>query len=203
MAPSSLTRPASEMAGLLPACRERVSCIWLTGLALSCLQLGQWREGETNSPGGEDSRRVASRQHLVLEAGMLPASLALLLGVGLGVAGGLEGSGRAPPLESQGGSPQPTVLCTCWASGQWSASLISRTGGPSGQVCAPHTRHWSFMVSLGNFRRVSLVAQTLMTLPERQELGRPLEKGTATHCSVLAWRIPWTEEPGGLQSMGL
>ena len=31
----------------------------------------------------------------------------------------------------------------------------------------------------------------------------PLEEGTATHCSILAWRIPWTEEPGGLQSMGL
>ena len=31
----------------------------------------------------------------------------------------------------------------------------------------------------------------------------PLEKGMATHPSVLAWRIPWTEEPGGLQSMGL
>ena len=30
----------------------------------------------------------------------------------------------------------------------------------------------------------------------------PLEKGLATHASVLAWRIPWTEEPGGLQSMG-
>ena len=32
---------------------------------------------------------------------------------------------------------------------------------------------------------------------------RPLEKGMATHSSVLAWRIPWTEEPGGPQSMGL
>jgi len=31
----------------------------------------------------------------------------------------------------------------------------------------------------------------------------PLEKGTATHSSVLACRIPWTEEPGGLQSIGL
>ena len=31
----------------------------------------------------------------------------------------------------------------------------------------------------------------------------PLEKRMATHSSVLAWRIPWTEEPGGLQSMGL
>ena len=30
----------------------------------------------------------------------------------------------------------------------------------------------------------------------------PLEEGTATHSSILAWRIPWTEEPGGLQCMG-
>ena len=38
-----------------------------------------------------------------------------------------------------------------------------------------------------------------------QSLGRedPLEKGMATPYSILAWRIPWTEEPGGLQSMGL
>ena len=37
-----------------------------------------------------------------------------------------------------------------------------------------------------------------------QSLGweDPLEKGMATHSSVLAWRIPWTEEPGGLQAMG-
>ena len=38
-----------------------------------------------------------------------------------------------------------------------------------------------------------------------QSLGQedPLEKGMTTHTSILAWRIPWTEEPGGLQSMGL
>ena len=37
-----------------------------------------------------------------------------------------------------------------------------------------------------------------------QSPGRedPLEKGMATHSSILAWRIPWTEKPGGLQSMG-
>ena len=34
-------------------------------------------------------------------------------------------------------------------------------------------------------------------------LGRSLEKGMATHSNILAWRTPWTEEPGGLQSMGL
>ena len=38
-----------------------------------------------------------------------------------------------------------------------------------------------------------------------QSLGQedPLEKETATHSSILAWKIPWTEEPGGLQSRGL
>ena len=38
-----------------------------------------------------------------------------------------------------------------------------------------------------------------------QSLGQedPPEKGMATHSSILAWRIPWTEEPGGVQSMGL
>ena len=38
-----------------------------------------------------------------------------------------------------------------------------------------------------------------------QSLGQEdtLEEGMATHCSIPAWRIPWTEEPGGLQSMGL
>ena len=37
-----------------------------------------------------------------------------------------------------------------------------------------------------------------------QSLGRedPLEKEMAPHCSILVWEIPWTEEPGGLQSMG-
>ena len=55
----------------------------------------------------------------------------------------------------------------------------------------------------------SLVAQTVKNLPAMQEtqfrsLGweDPLEEGMATHSSILAWRIPWTEEPGGLQSMG-
>ena len=55
----------------------------------------------------------------------------------------------------------------------------------------------------------SLVAQTVKDLPAMWEtwvrsLGweDPLEEGMATHSSILAWRIPWTEEPGGLQSMG-
>ena len=54
-----------------------------------------------------------------------------------------------------------------------------------------------------------LVAQMVKNLPAVQEtrvrfLGRedPLEKGIATLSSILAWKIPWTEECGGLQSMG-
>ena len=35
------------------------------------------------------------------------------------------------------------------------------------------------------------------------ESGRPPGRGNGTHSSICAWRIPWTEEPGGLQSMGL
>ena len=56
----------------------------------------------------------------------------------------------------------------------------------------------------------SLVAQTVKRLPtmwetQVQSLGRKdrLEKEMATHSSILAWKIPWTEEPGRLQSMGL
>ena len=41
------------------------------------------------------------------------------------------------------------------------------------------------------------------TLVQSLGWGDPLEKGMATHSSILAWRIPWTEEPGGLQSVGL
>ena len=55
-----------------------------------------------------------------------------------------------------------------------------------------------------------MVAQTVKNLPAVREnwvpsMGQedPLEKGMASHSSILAWRIPWTEEPGGLQSMRL
>ena len=55
----------------------------------------------------------------------------------------------------------------------------------------------------------SLVAQLVKSLPAMRETWvqsldweDPLEKEIATHSSILAWRIPWTEEPDGLQSMG-
>ena len=54
------------------------------------------------------------------------------------------------------------------------------------------------------------MVQTVKNLPAMQETWvqslcteDPLEMGMATHSSILAWRIPWTEKPGRLQSMGL
>ena len=59
-------------------------------------------------------------------------------------------------------------------------------------------------------QRASLIAQLVKNLPAMQKtwvqsLGRenPLEKEMAIHSSILAWKIPWTEELGGLKSMGL
>ena len=52
--------------------------------------------------------------------------------------------------------------------------------------------------------RASLVALPAMQETQVQSLGRedPLEEEMATHSSILAWKIPWTEEPGGLQAKG-
>ena len=78
-----------------------------------------------------------------------------------------------------------------------------------------YSRHLYFclnvcmFISSINISLVFPVAQLLKNLPSMREtwvrsLGweDPLEKGMATHSSILAWRIPWTEDPGGLQSTG-
>ena len=72
-----------------------------------------------------------------------------------------------------------------------------------------------YLSSLQQFRvfqiesGASLIAQTVKNLPAMwdpwvRSLGweDPLEEGMGTHSNILAWRMPWTEEPGGLQSMG-
>ena len=67
-----------------------------------------------------------------------------------------------------------------------------------------------YVSSFRSCREASLVAQPVKNPPAMQEtqvrfLGweDPLQEGTATHSSILAWRTAWTEEPGGLQSMEL
>ena len=65
------------------------------------------------------------------------------------------------------------------------------------------------ILSIYQYAIDSLVAQTVKNLPSVQETQvqslpqeDPLEKGIATDSSILIWRIPWTEKPGGLQSTG-
>ena len=72
-----------------------------------------------------------------------------------------------------------------------------------------YCQRWGSLLMENHCFEASLVAQRLKCLPPMQEtqvqsLGweDPLEKEMAIHSSILAWRIPWIEEPGGLQSMG-
>ena len=61
-------------------------------------------------------------------------------------------------------------------------------------------------VNLWNFQVIQMVKNPLAVQETRlvRTLGQeaPLEKAMAIHSSILAWRVPWREEPGGLQSMG-
>ena len=89
--------------------------------------------------------------------------------------------------------------------------LVSQPGiePVSPAVEAWSLNHWNAVEFLFIFFTASLVAQSIKNLPAVQEtrvwsLGweDPLEKEMATHSSILAWKISWTKEPGGLQSMG-
>ena len=73
----------------------------------------------------------------------------------------------------------------------------------------PYSHFFITSIEKGTYLWASLVAQMVKNLPAIQEtqvqsLGweDPLEKGMATHSSILAWRISWTKEPGGLPSTG-
>ena len=71
----------------------------------------------------------------------------------------------------------------CMGKGMWSAFTFTARFTGSSAVKNPPAMQETWVQSLG--------------------WENPLEKEMATHSSILAWRIPWTEEPGGLQSMGL
>ena len=80
-------------------------------------------------------------------------------------------------------------------------SGLHLTSGPLMQLWIEHCQQE---------KGASQVAQTVKNLPTMWEAWvqslvweDPLEEGMATHSSILAWRIPWAEEPGKLQSMGL
>ena len=96
------------------------------------------------------------------------------------------------------------LLCASHCGRHWRQSAEKET--------TPVLRGWSYIIIPGNLLQLgaSLVAQRLKRLPAMREtwvrslgLEDPLEKEMATHSSIVAWRIPWTEEPRGLQSAGL
>ena len=66
-------------------------------------------------------------------------------------------------------------------------------------LCIGYTEDIKLGFSSSDSKESIYYAGDLGSIPES---GRSLEKGIATHSSVLAWRIPWTEEPGRVQSMG-
>ena len=84
------------------------------------------------------------------------------------------------------------------------------TGHPRGKLCSEAGLAQELNIRYLTHHRASLVAQWVKNLPAVQEIQvrslgweDPLEKEMVTHSSTLAWRIPWMEKSGGLQSMGL
>ena len=105
----------------------------------------------------------------------------------------------------------PPVLSIHWAIG-WMSEWMQqeRQGGSNGQESLEVQWSREMGVSLELRKgRASLVAQSVKKLPAVRKtwvrsLGRedPLEEGMATHSSILAWRIPWTEKPGSYSPWG-
>ena len=134
---------------------------------------------------------------------------------------GVQGSGPGP----RGGTVGPQRQQQTWhppgRRAQPELGVIARQTHAPRCVPTPRTRHCGWGPPLRirpSGTRVlediflsssSLVAQRKRSLPAVRETrlrslggGDPWEKEMATHSSILAWRIPWTEEPGGLQPMG-
>ena len=80
---------------------------------------------------------------------------------------------------------------------------------PFAKICLLAVEIYTFFNSQVRPQRASLMAQMVKNLPAMQEIQvqslgweDPLKEEVTIHSRILAWRIPWTEEPGGLQSMG-
>ena len=87
---------------------------------------------------------------------------------------------------------------------KWFLEMESTPGEDTVKIIEMTTKDLDYNTNI-----VSLVAQMVKKLPAIQQTQvqslcweDPLEKKMATHSSILAWRIPWTKDPGGLQSMG-
>ena len=100
----------------------------------------------------------------------------------------------------------------CKIQGLWHPceGLLSQKTGSKAETLTQSLIHYHLVNNPASCYQQYLVLQAVKNLPAMQEtrvwsLGQedPLAKGMATHPSLLAWRIPWTEEPGWLQSVGL
>ena len=94
--------------------------------------------------------------------------------------------------------PQIRDVPCCWNTWFWdrrtlcATEIIARV--PFASLQLPHVLSWASQTRLPNAGDINDVG----SVPGSED---PLEEGMATHSSVLAWRIPWTEEPGGLRSI--
>ena len=116
-----------------------------------------------------------------------------------GVLGSISGLGWSPG-EGYGNPLQCSCLKNSMDREAWGAAVQEGRRVRQGRVTLSHTH---------THKWASLVAQTVKCLPTMRETQVPslgwedlLEKEMATHSSILAWKIPWTEGPGRLQSMG-
>ena len=93
----------------------------------------------------------------------------------------------------------------CVEGGMWVKGGMCVEGGMVFCVCVYVSRVWLLQEETeldglgGKFHPESIILTWVQSLGQKD----PLEKEMATHSSILAWRIPWAEEPGGLQSVGL
>ena len=114
----------------------------------------------------------------------------------------VQSLGREDPLEKEMVTQSSTLA--------WKIPWTEEPGRLQSMGSQRVGHDWATSLSLHFYcYRASLVAQTGKNLPVMWEtwvwsLGReyPLEEGMAAHSSILAWEIPWMEEPGRLQSMG-
>ena len=126
---------------------------------------------------------------------------------------GQQGLPWGPRVREGGVSVYPVCSGSCWRVwlGVWRQALVCRLAAPCAHLMVTGT-NWAgrkaeeICWTTAHPTHSSLVAQMLICL---EDLGSvlgwedPLEKGMAIYSSILAWRIPWTEEPGGLQSTRL
>ena len=113
------------------------------------------------------------------------------------------------PTSSSASDTHLSIFCTVpwWSSGQDAVFSSSRPGFTSGNMCF----FWSSPGGTSDKKnKKKKQKKTCLQTQETSEmqvqsLGQedPLEEEMATHSNILAWRMPWTEEPGGLQFMGL